>query len=68
MEVLAPYREPAMGRALVQLATSAIPFALVWVAMLYSISYGYWITLLLAIPASGFLLRLFMIQHVVGLA
>jgi omega-6 fatty acid desaturase (delta-12 desaturase) len=66
MEVLAPYRVPAMGRALLQLATSAIPFALVWAAMLYSIDYGYWITLLLAIPASGFLLRLFMIQHDCG--
>jgi len=66
IDILAPYREPQLRRALSQLANSAIPFALLWAAMLYSIDYGYWITLLLAIPASGFLLRLFMIQHDCG--
>jgi len=55
-----------LARALFQLATSAIPFALLWVAMLYSIDYGYWITLLLAIPTAGFLIRLFLIQHDCG--
>ena len=28
---------------------------------------GYWLCLLLAVPAAGFLVRLFMIQHVCGL-
>jgi omega-6 fatty acid desaturase (delta-12 desaturase) len=34
--------------------------------MLGSLEYGYWITLVLAIPAAGFLIRLFIIQHDCG--
>jgi omega-6 fatty acid desaturase (delta-12 desaturase) len=31
-----------------------------------SLDHGYWLTLLLAVPAAGFMLRLFMIQHDCG--
>jgi omega-6 fatty acid desaturase (delta-12 desaturase) len=34
--------------------------------MLKSLPYGYWLTLLLAIPTAGFLIRLFIIQHDCG--
>jgi acyl-lipid omega-6 desaturase (Delta-12 desaturase) len=34
--------------------------------MWFSLEHGYWITLLLAVPAAGFLLRLFVIQHDCG--
>ena len=34
--------------------------------MVWSLEYGYWITLLLAVPAAGFVVRLFMIQHDCG--
>jgi omega-6 fatty acid desaturase (delta-12 desaturase) len=34
--------------------------------MLASLEYSYWITLLLALPAAGFLVRLFIIQHDCG--
>ncbi|MEE9534616.1 MAG: fatty acid desaturase, partial [Acidimicrobiia bacterium] len=46
--------------------TSAVPFALIWYAMLRSLEHAYWITLLLAVPAGGFLLRLFILQHDCG--
>jgi len=66
LAVLAPYRTPILGRALVELAVTLIPFVALWLAMLASLPYGYWLTLLLAIPAAGFLVRLFMIQHDCG--
>ena len=34
--------------------------------MWVSLGHGYWITLLLAMPAAGFLVRLFIIQHDCG--
>jgi len=49
-----------------QLLTSAIPFAALWYAMLRSLEYNYWLTLALAVPTAGFLIRLFIIQHDCG--
>ena len=66
LAVLAPYRTPILGRALLELAVTLIPFVVLWLAMLASLAYGYWLTLLLAVPAAGFLVRLFMIQHDCG--
>jgi len=63
---VAGYREPKLGRSLFELAITAVPLAALWIGMWYSLELGYWLTLLLAIPASGFLLRLFMIQHDCG--
>jgi omega-6 fatty acid desaturase (delta-12 desaturase) len=34
--------------------------------MIYSLNYGYWVTLLFAVPTAGFLVRLFIIQHDCG--
>ena len=63
---LAPFREPLERRALGELAVTALPFAGLWLAMWASLGVGYWLTLLLAVPTAGFLVRLFMIQHDCG--
>ena len=63
---LAPYRQARQGRALVELAVTAVPFLALWVAMWLSLGLGYWLTLLLAVPAAGLLVRLFVIQHDCG--
>ena len=65
-KLLGPYAQPSTGRSILQVLTSAIPFGLVWFVMLVSLDYSYWITLLLAVPAAGFLVRLFIIQHDCG--
>ena len=65
-EVLGPYAKPSVGRGMLQVLNSAVPFALTWYFMLASLEYSYWITLLLALPAAGFLIRLFIIQHDCG--
>ena len=66
LKEIAPYRQPRAGRSLFELAVTALPFALFWVATWASLSSGYYLGLLLTIPAGGFLLRLFLIQHDCG--
>jgi acyl-lipid omega-6 desaturase (Delta-12 desaturase) len=63
---LAPYREPSVGRSLAELVVTVVPFVALWLLMLTSLRYSYWLCLLLAVPAAGFLVRLFMIQHDCG--
>jgi len=65
-KALAPYREPRLARGLAELAVTAAPFAVLWGLMWLSLEHGYWLTLLLAVPTAGFLVRLFMIQHDCG--
>jgi acyl-lipid omega-6 desaturase (Delta-12 desaturase) len=63
---LACYREPNSTRSIVELAITAVPFAIIWTLMSAALAAGYWSGLLLAVPAAGFLVRLFMIQHDCG--
>jgi acyl-lipid omega-6 desaturase (Delta-12 desaturase) len=66
VRLLARYREPSSARGVFELAVTAVPFAAIWALMWVAVHYGYWIGLLLAVPAAGFLVRLFMIQHDCG--
>jgi omega-6 fatty acid desaturase (delta-12 desaturase) len=65
-DVLARYRTPSARAAATQLLDTAVPFALLWVAMLRSLSVSYCVTLLLAVPAAFLFIRLFIIQHDCG--
>src|SRR6478752_7872215 len=62
---LATFRRPSNARGAFELAVSATPLIGLWVLMWLSLDH-YWLTLLLAVPAAGFLLRLFLIQHDCG--
>jgi hypothetical protein len=53
-------------RSLFQLATTAMPFVALLVVMGAASRGAYWLTLLLAIPTAGLLVRLFIIQHDCG--
>jgi len=64
--VLNTYRCPSPLRSLVEIAITAVPFVLLWTLMLVSLQWSYLITLAIAVPAGGFLVRLFMIQHDCG--
>ena len=64
--ILARYREPNCARSTVELAITAVPFVLLWILMWTALGAGYWVDLFLAVPAAGFLVRLFMIQHDCG--
>lgn len=63
---LVRYREPNCTRSVIEVVITVVPFALLWVLMWASLDIGYWVCLLLAVPAAGFLVRLFMIQHDCG--
>ena len=65
-QILARYRTPSSVRSIVELAITAGPLALLWLLMWATLDLGYWLCLLLAVPAAGFLVRLFMIQHDCG--
>jgi acyl-lipid omega-6 desaturase (Delta-12 desaturase) len=64
--LVAEYQQSQARKSIWQLCNSFIPFVLIWLLMLYALNYSYWITLLLAFPASGFIVRLFIIQHDCG--
>ena len=66
MDVLAPYRQPNHGRAALELLVTVVPLAGLWVLMWIALDISYWLALPLAVPAAGFLVRLFMIQHDCG--
>jgi len=48
------------------LVVTFVTLVAIWVIMVWSLDYGYWIALLLSLPAAGLLVRLFMIQHDCG--
>ena len=49
-----------------ELAITLVPFVILYAAMIWSLSVGYWLTLLLALPTAAMLVRLFAIQHDCG--
>jgi len=67
-ELCAPFARPHLVRALWQLTNTLLPFAMVWALMAWSLhaNWGYGFTLLLAFPAAGLFVRLFIIQHDCG--
>jgi omega-6 fatty acid desaturase (delta-12 desaturase) len=65
-QTLARYRAPNPIRSIVELVITAGPLIVLWFLMWATLDLGYWLCLLLAVPAAGFLVRLFMIQHDCG--
>jgi acyl-lipid omega-6 desaturase (Delta-12 desaturase) len=67
MRLLARYREPSHLRSTLEIVISLVPFAALWALSWGAMYRGHWeLSLLLAVPAAGFLVRLFMIQHDCG--
>ncbi len=66
VSILTPYREQSRVRSISEIAVTAGLFALAWLIMLASLQVGYWLTLVLAVPTAGLLVRMFVIQHDCG--
>jgi acyl-lipid omega-6 desaturase (Delta-12 desaturase) len=65
--ILGSYRTPNHARSVAELVITVLPLVTLWAGAWFTFSLGYaWASLLIAIPAAGFLLRLFMIQHDCG--
>jgi acyl-lipid omega-6 desaturase (Delta-12 desaturase) len=66
-QILKAYREPNQVRSTMEIAITFAPLAALWALAWAALHFGYWwLSLLLAVPAAGFLVRLFMIQHDCG--
>jgi acyl-lipid omega-6 desaturase (Delta-12 desaturase) len=63
---LARYRDPKLAWSLTEIAVTFAPLVALWAAMWALMHVSYWLTLALALPAAGFLVRLFLIQHDCG--
>lgn len=65
--VLAAYQHPDTLHSVRELIVTLVPLVLIWSAAWVAASSGHsWLALLLAVPAAGFLVRLFMVQHDCG--
>ena len=60
------YSQPDLRKSVWQLVNSIVPYFLMLYLLYRSLEYPYWVTLLLSIPAAGFLIRIFIIFHDCG--
>jgi acyl-lipid omega-6 desaturase (Delta-12 desaturase) len=65
-KILAIYREPNHARSVLELLVTATGFLALWFVGWAVLGVSPWLGLLTALPAAGFLVRLFMIQHDCG--
>lgn len=66
LKILGKYKKPSASRSAYELGVTAIPFFFLWAITAVAISFGYWVALVFVVPAAGFLLRLFIVQHDCG--
>jgi acyl-lipid omega-6 desaturase (Delta-12 desaturase) len=65
-EVVTRYQQPSLNRSYWDIATSILPYFGSLYLMYRSLEISYWLTLALAIPTAGFLIRIFIIFHDCG--
>lgn len=66
IEVISQYNKPDTRKSIWQIINSLGPYIALWVAMYYSLSISYLLTLGLSVLAAGFLVRIFIIFHDCG--
>jgi len=62
-DTLAPYARPRLGRSLLDIVTSIVPYLVLSVVIYNTIGYSVLVALALAIPTAGFLVRTFVVFH-----
>jgi len=62
-KVLAPYARPHLGRSILDLATSVVPYIGLSALMYLALDVSYVLVLAIAIPAAGFMVRTFILFH-----
>jgi omega-6 fatty acid desaturase (delta-12 desaturase) len=66
LNAVTQFKRPNRLKSSWQILNSLLPFCGLWYLMYLSVSWSYWLTLLLAVPTAGLLVRLFAIQHDCG--
>jgi acyl-lipid omega-6 desaturase (Delta-12 desaturase) len=62
-DALAPYAKPNIGRSVLDIATSVVPYLALSYLMYLTLSVSYLLVLVIAVPAAGFLLRTYILFH-----
>src|SRR6476620_2734983 len=62
-EGLALYARSDLGRALLAVATSVVPFVAPWVVTYLALGVSYVVVLVLAVPTAGFMVRTYILFH-----
>lgn len=65
-QVVAPYQGADTWRSIWQLVNSVVPYLLLWYLAYRLLAVSFWLTLAAAVPAAGFLVRVFIIFHDCG--
>ncbi len=65
-EIIRNYNSPDTFTSIWQIINSVVPYFLIYYLMYRSMEVSYWITLVLSVPAAGFLVRMFIIFHDCG--
>lgn len=65
LQAVSKYAVPDYRKAFRQISNTFVPYIGLWALMIFTVlqGYSYWITLLLGIAASGFLVRIFILFH-----
>ena len=66
VKALEKYKIANNIKAIREILLTVVPFAAIWAVMYQTLSFSYILTALLAFPAAGFLVRIFIIQHDCG--
>jgi omega-6 fatty acid desaturase (delta-12 desaturase) len=61
--VLAPYARPHLGRSLLDIGTSLVPYLGLMVGMYFLLGVSDWLVLAVSVPAAGFLVRTYILFH-----
>jgi len=61
--IVAKYSFPDTWRSIWQILNSVVPFIVMWYLMYRALEVGYWLTLILAVPTAGFMVRMFILFH-----
>jgi len=61
--VLDAYAEPRLGRSVLDLATSVLPYLALLVAMTFALRFSVWLPFVLVLPTSAFQIRTFIVFH-----
>src|SRR5918995_2056717 len=63
LKAVAPYAQPQLGRSVLDIVTSVVPYLALSVLMYLALDVSYLLVLATAVPAAGFLLRTYIMFH-----
>jgi omega-6 fatty acid desaturase (delta-12 desaturase) len=66
INIISKYNTPDPVKSWWQIANSLGAYILIWILMIRSLEVSYWLTLVLSVPAAGFMVRVFIIFHDCG--